>query len=101
MTTEQASSLSLRCTLTRGTGSPIHARTIELGPTGMRVATDRPLAVDEAVVFELPYDGVCISGHARVVCQDRPDVYAVRFEALPPPMARRLQDVVTALAAGS
>ena len=100
MTTQQAS-LSLRCTLTRGAGSPIRARTIELGPTGMRVATERPLAVDETLEFELPCGDVSVSGHARVVCQDRPDVYGVRFEALTPPMVLRLREAVAAFPAGS
>jgi hypothetical protein len=71
--------VSLRCSLTRGAGSPIRACAIELGPTGMRVATERPLAVDETVAFDLVDDDVRISGRARVVCQERPDVYAVRF----------------------
>jgi hypothetical protein len=101
MTTQSASSLSLRCTLARGAGSPIRACAIELGPTRMRVETERPLAVDETVAFDLPCGDVCISGHARVVCQERPDVYAMRFETLAQPMARCLQDVVAALAARS
>jgi hypothetical protein len=71
--------VSLRCTLTRSAGSPIRACAIELGPTGMRLATERPLVVDEIVAFEMVHDDVCISGRARVVCQERPDVYAVRF----------------------
>jgi hypothetical protein len=100
MTTQPAAApcaVSLRCTLARGAGSPIRACAIELGPTGMRVATERPLAVDETVEFDLPCGDVCISGHARVIRQERPDVYAMRFEALRQPMARCLQDVVAAL----
>ena len=100
MTTRRASRVSLPCTLTRAAGSPIRARTIEVGATGMRVVTERPLAVDETVAFELSCGDVCISGHARVVCQDRPDVYAARFEALAPPAARRLEDAVAAAAGG-
>jgi len=84
----------LRCTLTRGAGSPISASTIDLGPTGMRVTTERPLAVDETVAFDLPCGDVRIHGDARVVCQERPDVYAVRFGRLPQPMERCLRDVV-------
>ncbi len=86
--------ISLRCTLSRGAGSPIRARTIDLGPSGMRVATERPLAVDELVAFDLTCGDVSIRGHARVVCQERPDVYGVRFGSLGQPMARCLQDVV-------
>ena len=86
--------IALRCTLTRGAGSPISACTIDLGPTGMRVTTERPLAVDETVAFDLPCGDVRIRGDARVVCQERPDVYAVRFGRLPQPMERCLRDVV-------
>jgi hypothetical protein len=93
--------LSLRCTLRRDAGSPILARAIAVGPTGMRVATERPLALDETVAFDLPCGDLRIRGHARVVCQERPDVYAVRFGPLPPPMERCLQDVVAGLAAGA
>ena len=86
--------ISLRCTLTRRAGSPIGARTLDLGTTGMRVATERPLAVDELIAFDLTCGDVIIRGHARVVRQERPDVYGVRFGSLGQPMARCLQDVV-------
>lgn len=86
--------ISLRCTLTRGAGSPISARTIDLGPSGMRVATERPLAVDETVTFDLPCGDVRIRGAARVICQERPDVYAVRFGRLEQAMQRCLSDVL-------
>jgi hypothetical protein len=92
--------VSLRCTLTRDAGSPIPARAIAVGPTGMRVATERPLALDETVSFDLPCGDLHVRGHARVVCQERPDVYAVRFGPLPPPMERCLRDVVAELTAG-
>jgi hypothetical protein len=96
-----AGPVSLRCTLTRAAGSPILARAIAVGPTGMRVATERPLALDETVSFDLPCGDLRIRGQARVVCQERPDVYAVRFGPLPPPMDRFLQDVVAELGAGA
>jgi PilZ domain len=93
--------LSLRCTLTRHAGSPIAARAIAVGETGMRVATERPLALDETVSFDLPCGDQIIHGHARVVRQERPDLYAVRFAPLPPPMERRLREVVAELTAGA
>ena len=92
--------VSLDCTLTRDAGSPILARAIAAGPTGMRVATERPLALDETVSFDLPCGDRRIRGHARVVCQERPDIYAVRFGPLTPPMERCLRDIVAELAAG-
>jgi hypothetical protein len=87
--------VSLDCTLARGAGSPIRARTIDLGSTGMRIATERPLALDETVSFDLLCGDVRIRGHARVVCQERPDIYGVRFEALQPATARSLQELTT------
>ncbi|HVL31759.1 MAG TPA: PilZ domain-containing protein [Solirubrobacteraceae bacterium] len=87
--------MSLRCTLTRSAGRPIAARTLDVGTTGMRVVTERPLAVDETIAFDLPCGDVRISGELRVVCQERPDVYTVRFSRLPQPMARCLHDVVS------
>lgn len=89
--------VSLACLLTRAAGSPITARTTELGATGMRVVTARPLALDETVDFQLgDADDAAIAGRARVVCQERPDAYMLRFAAVAEPMARRLQDVVAA-----
>ena len=91
--------LDMPCTLQRGAGSPIAAATIELRRTGMRLTSTRPLAVDETVAFDLPVRDAHICGLARVVCQERPDVYALRFDRLSQPMARCLQEVVTELAA--
>jgi hypothetical protein len=91
--------VELPCTLTRGMGGPIAAETIDLGLTGMRLTTARPLALDETLAFELPVPEGSIRGHARVVGQERPDVYALRFDRLSQPMAHCLQDVVSGLAA--
>jgi hypothetical protein len=90
--------VALPCTLQRGAGSPIAASAIELRSTGMRLTSARPLAVDETVAFDLPVrDSEHICGLARVVRQERPDVYALRFDRLSQPMARCLQEVVTEL----
>jgi hypothetical protein len=92
--------VELPCTLSRGSGGPITAETIDLGLTGMRLTTTRPLAVDETVAFDLPVREAHIRGQARVVCQERPDVYALRFNRLTQPMAHCLHGVVTGLAPG-
>jgi len=91
--------VELPCTLSRDTGGPIAAETIDLGLTGMRLTTARPLAIDEMVAFDLPVREAHIRGQARVICQERPDVYALRFNRLTQPMAHCLQDVVTGLVA--
>ena len=82
--------LALSCTLRRQIGSPIPAQTLDIGPHGMRVRSPRPLQADETIGFELPDLDMRISGHARVICEERPHVYALRFERLPEPMVRRL-----------
>lgn len=82
--------LALPCQLRRRTGSPIPAQTLALGPRGMRVSSPRPLALDETVGFDLPNLTMRVSGSARVVGQDRPNVYVLRFEGLPEPMTRCL-----------
>ena len=80
----------LACTLRRQIGSPIPAQTLNVGPRGMRVRSPRPLREDETIAFDLPNLDIRVTGRARVVCQELPHVYALRFENLPEPMLRRL-----------
>jgi hypothetical protein len=82
--------IALPCTLRRRTGSPIPAQTLVLGPRGMQVRSPRPLTLDETVGFELPDLNMRISGRARVLRQERLNVYALGFEGLPEPMTRAL-----------
>lgn len=82
--------VALPCTLRRPIGSPIAARTLEVSPDGMRIASPRPLAADEKVEFDLPDLDMRVCGRARVLSQQRLNVYILRFEPLPEPMARRL-----------
>ena len=82
--------IAMDCTLRRRTGSPISALTLDLGPEGMRVASQRPLTEDETVDFDLPNLDMRVAGHARVLRQQRAHVYVLRFERLPEPMSRCL-----------
>ncbi len=82
--------ITLACTLRRQIGSPIGAQTLNVGPRGMRVRSPRPLREDETVAFDLPNLDIRVAGRARVVCQELPHVYSLRFENLPEPMLRRL-----------
>jgi hypothetical protein len=82
--------IAMSCTLRRRTGSPIPAETVDLGPDGMRVTSSRPLADDETVDFDLPNLEMRVAGHARVLRQQRPHLYVLRFERLPEPMSRLL-----------
>jgi hypothetical protein len=82
--------IALTCTLYRHIGSPIPAETLNVGPRGMRVRSPRPLRDDETVGFDIPNFDMRLSGSARVIRQERPHVYALRFENLPAPVTRRL-----------
>jgi PilZ domain-containing protein len=82
--------IALPCTLRRRIGSPIVAQTVEVGPEGMCVSSPRPLAADETVTFDLPDLDIRITGSARVLRQQRHNVYVLRFEQLPAPMVNRL-----------
>jgi hypothetical protein len=82
--------VTMSCTLRRDIGSPIRAETLEVGPRGMQVRSQRPMSLDETVGFELPDLGIRVCGRARVLRVERANVYALRFEGLPEPMVRRL-----------
>ena len=88
-------SIAMSCTLRRGIGSPIRAQTLEIGPRGMQVRSQRPMSLDETVGFEIPELGMRVSGRARVLRVERANVYALRFEGLPEPMVRRLHALAT------
>ena len=75
---EPRTEMAVECTLKRAKGSPIRCETVDVGPGGMAVCSDRPLAADEVVVFDLP----AVHGQARVLREERYHVYALRFEAL-------------------
>ena len=47
----------------------------------MRIKTNRPLAVDEVLEFELP-ERARINGRARVLREQGYRIYALRFEKL-------------------
>lgn len=82
--------VAIDCTLRRTIGSPIRCETLEIGPRGMLVRSQRPMTLDEIVAFELPDLGIRVGGRARVLRIERVNVYALRFEGLPEPMLRRL-----------
>jgi hypothetical protein len=93
----------LDVTLARTKGNPITARTLDLGTGGMRVATPRPLGVDEVLSFNLPLgsDGDLVGGRVRVVREYARQVYALRFERLASDAVARVSSFVLAAANGS
>ncbi len=72
--------IELECTLTRDRGGPIAATTIDLGPGGMCVRCDRPLAMDELIGFAIPARR--FDGRARVLRERKYKVYSLRFEEI-------------------
>jgi PilZ domain len=75
--------MEVACTLRRRIGSPIEARTRDLGPEGMCICSPRPLAVDELLRFDLALDGEPhVDGTVRVLRQQDLELYAVRFVVL-------------------
>jgi hypothetical protein len=85
--------IELECTLTRDKGAPIAARTVDLGPGGMCVRCDRPLAEDELVAFAIP--GRRFDGRARVLREQKYKVYALRFEEIAETMRVELSALVS------
>ena len=83
--------LAVDCVLRRGKGSPIAARTVDVGPGGMSVTCERPLATDEVLHFDLPLRDGAVDGDARVLREQAYHVYALRFEALPEPARAQLR----------
>jgi len=86
--------IELECTLTRDKGGPIAATTVDLGPGGMCVRCERPLAEDELIGFEIP--GRPFDGRARVLREQTYRVYALRFEEI----AETVRVELTAMATG-
>ena len=60
---EPRTEMAVECTLQRAKGAPIRCETVDVGPGGMAVASDRPLAADEVVAFDLE----AVHGQARVL----------------------------------
>ena len=84
--------MAVECTLRRRAGSPISCETVDVGTGGFSVCSDRPLAADEVVSFEMA--PMRVSGRARVLRQHGHRLYALRFEALPEQARVGLQRLV-------
>src|SRR3712207_7821324 len=59
--------VTLDLMLQRGKGGNITCRTVDVGPGGMRVTTDRPLTIDEVLEFDLDRKSTRLnSSHANI-----------------------------------
>ena len=77
---EPRTEMALECTLKRRIGSPISCRTVDVGAGGMSVVSDRPLAPDELLAFELAEgEDSPLTGRATVLRQQAHQVYALQF----------------------
>jgi c-di-GMP-binding flagellar brake protein YcgR len=85
--------MTVECMLRRRAGSPISCETVDVGTGGMSVSSERPLATDEVVSFDLA--AIALSGQARVLRQKGHQVYALRFEQLPDAARDGLERLVT------
>jgi PilZ domain len=86
--------IALSCTLRRRAGTPVAARTVDLGGGGMSVAASRPLVIDEVLAFELRLtDEPVVNGNVRVLREHGYGIYAMRFEKLPDSDRGRLNDL--------
>jgi hypothetical protein len=93
--TSPRAEVALGCRLARRRGGPITGSTVDIGNGGMRVRTERPLAVDERLDFDLDLAAGCLRGGARVLREQAPRVYALRFEDLGVPEIAMLNAFVT------
>jgi PilZ domain len=84
--------VEVACALRRRGGASIPAETLNLGPGGTLVRTERPLSIDESLDFELD---TRIAAPARVLRHEGHDIYALRFENPPELMVRRLQEIAS------
>ena len=98
--TGRRAAVAVELQLARKVGRPVAAQTIDLGAGGARVTSRRPLRVDEQLRFDadLPNGACHLAGTARVLRQDRHDVYALRFEDVPPTTLAELRAFVDATA---
>jgi hypothetical protein len=85
--------MNVACMLRRRAGSPISCETVDVGTGGMSVSSERPLATDEVVSFDLA--AIALSGRARVLRQQAHQVYVLRFEQLPDAARDGLEKLVS------
>ena len=76
--------MALNLHLARKVGGAVGTRTLDLSIGGARVVSTRPLRIFEELQFDLDLsdEGRHVNGTARVLRQDRHDLYALRFEHL-------------------
>jgi hypothetical protein len=85
--------------LERRVGNSVPAQTRDLCPHGARIVTERPLAVDEELTFDLELDATHLRLNARVLREHHHSTYALRFEHLEPADQSAIDALLSAVAA--
>jgi hypothetical protein len=68
--------------LERRVGNSVPAQTRDLCLHGARIVTERPLAIDEELLFDLQVEATHIRITSRVLREHHHSTYALRFEHL-------------------
>jgi c-di-GMP-binding flagellar brake protein YcgR len=92
-------SIVLDAHLERRVGNSVPAQTRDLCTHGARIVTERPLAVDEELTFDLEVDaGTHLRLASRVLREHHHSTYALRFEHLEPEEQQAIDGFLASLA---
>jgi hypothetical protein len=83
--------------LERRVGNSVPAQTRDLCTHGARIVTERPLAVDEELTFDLEVDSTHLRLASRVLREHHHSTYALRFEHLEPAEQRAIDTLLADL----
>jgi hypothetical protein len=83
--------------LERKVGNTVPAQTRDLCTHGARIVTQRPLAIDEELTFDLETDSTHLRLTSRVLREHHHSTYALRFEHLAPEEQRAIDDLLSSL----
>lgn len=96
---QRRSPVVLDAQLERKVGKAVGAQTRDLCTHGARIVTDRPLAIDEELTFDLEVEGrTHLRLASRVLREQHHSTYALRFEHLAPEEQRAIDALLSSLA---
>jgi hypothetical protein len=84
--------------LERRVGNSVTAQTRDLCLHGARIVTQRPLAIDEELTFDLEVDSTHLRLASRVLREHHHSTYALRFEHLEPQDQQAIDTLLSSLA---
>jgi c-di-GMP-binding flagellar brake protein YcgR len=91
--------VALDVSLERRVGNDVHAQTRDLCAHGAQVVSERPLRIDEQLLFdvEVPATHRHLRLTARVLRQSQTKLYALRFEQLDAATQRSIDELLQSL----